>query len=55
MPIMKGKDKDGSYVKWGDSGFKYRYKAGDKESEERSRKKAGMQAEAAYASGYKGK
>lgn len=55
MPFMKGRDKKGPYIKWGDKGFPYHYKEGDKESEERARKKAGRQAEAIYAGGYKGK
>ena len=55
MPIMKGRDSKGSYVKWGESGFKYRYTEGDKSSEDTATKKAKRQAEAIYASGYKGK
>lgn len=55
MPIMKGRDSKGPYVKWSESGFKYRHTDGDKPSEDAATKKAKRQAEAIYASGYKGK
>lgn len=55
MPVHRGKDSKGPYYQWGDSGKKYHYTAGNKESRERAKKKAEKQGRAAYASGYKGK
>ena len=54
MPVHRGKDSDGSYYQWGDSGKKYHYEAGDKNSRERAKDKAEKQGRAARASGYKG-
>jgi len=54
MPVKTGRDSKGPYAKWGGSGKKYYYKAGDKSSRERAKKKAAQQGKAAYASGYKG-
>lgn len=54
MPVHRGKDSDGPYYQWGDSGKKYHYESGDKDSRERAKKKAERQGQAAYASGYDG-
>jgi hypothetical protein len=54
MPVRRHEDGDGPYYQWGDSGKKYRYKPGDKESRERAKKKATKQGQAAHAAGYKG-
>lgn len=55
MPINRGRDKDGPYYRWGDSGKKYYYKSGDVKSREKARGKAVKQAQAIYASGYRKK
>lgn len=52
MPLKTGKDSEGSYVKYGDSGKKYHYTAGDAASRERAKKKALKQAAAMRATGY---
>tara|TARA_B100000963_G_scaffold167539_1_gene145551 strand:- start:5134 stop:7884 length:2751 start_codon:yes stop_codon:yes gene_type:complete len=54
-PIKRGRDGKGPYMRWGDKGKKYHYKAGNKSSREKARKKAHMQASAAFAGGYRGK
>lgn len=54
-PIKRGRDGKGPYMRWGDKGKKYHYKAGSKSSREKARKKAHMQASAAFAGGYRGK
>lgn len=53
-PIKRGKDGRGNYYRWGGSGEKYYYKSGSKASREKARKKAYKQAQAAFASGYRG-
>ena len=54
MPVQRGKDGDGRYYRWGDSGKRYHYKPGDKESRDKARAKAEKQGRAARASGYRG-
>jgi hypothetical protein len=54
MPVRRRQDGDGPYYQWGDSGKKYRYKSGDKESREQAKRKATKQGQAARAAGYKG-
>jgi len=54
MPVQRGKDGQGSYYQWGDSGKKYHYEAGSKPSREAAKKKATKQGQAARARGYKG-
>ena len=54
MPVQRGKDRDGPYYQWGDSGKRYHYTAGDKESRDKARAKADKQGRAARASGYRG-
>lgn len=54
MPVHRGKDSDGPYYQWGDSGRKYHYEAGKKQSREAAKRKATKQGQAARASGYKG-
>lgn len=54
MPVHRSKDSEGPYYQWGESGKKYRYESGNKQSRERARKKAERQGRAARASGYRG-
>lgn len=54
MPVKSGKDKKGNFLRWGSSGKKYYYKAGNATSRRRAYNKARRQARAARASGYKG-
>lgn len=54
VPVHRGKDSDGPYYQWGDSGKKYHYTAGNKQSREQAKKKAKKQGQAARASGYEG-
>lgn len=44
MPYITGKDKEGCYIKWGESGKKYHYTCGDEESRDRAKAKAQKQA-----------
>lgn len=46
MPVKRGKDKDGPYYQWGESGKKYRYESGDAESRSRAKAKARKQGQA---------
>ena len=50
MPVHRGKDKDGAYYQWGESGKKYRYETGDAQSREAAKKKAEKQGRAIEAS-----
>lgn len=52
MPVKRGKDSNGPYYRWGESGKKYHYESGDKELREQAKKKATKQGQAAHASGY---
>lgn len=54
MPVHRGKDGEGPYYQWGNSGKKYRYTAGDKKSREEAKGKATKQGQAAHAAGYDG-
>jgi hypothetical protein len=54
VPVQRGKDSEGPYYRWGKSGKKYHYAAGEKSSRETARKKAEKQGQAARASGYEG-
>lgn len=54
MPVHRSKDSQGPYYQWGDSGKKYHYESGDKESRERAKAKAEKQGRAARAAGYRG-
>ena len=53
-PVHRGKDVQGPYYQWGDSGKKYHFQAGEKKSREAAKQKATKQGQAARASGYKG-
>lgn len=53
MPVKRGSDSKGSYYQWGNSGKKYYYKTGNRDSRERAKAKAHRQAKAIYASGYR--
>lgn len=46
MPVMRGKDKDGPYFKYGKTGKKYHFKVGDAKSRNAAKKKAGKQGQA---------
>jgi len=50
MPLQRGKDSEGSYYRWGATGKKYHYVAGNKASRERAQVKAMTQARAIEAS-----
>ena len=52
MPVQRSKDGKGPYYQWGDSGKKYHYEAGNKESREAAKRKATRQGQAAHAAGY---
>jgi hypothetical protein len=54
MPVSRGKDSNGPYYQWGDSGKRYYYTSGDKQSRERAKQRAQRQARAARARGYRG-
>ncbi len=54
MPVHRGKDGDGPYYQWGDSGKKYHYESGDAESREAAKEQAEAQGRAAHAAGYEG-
>jgi hypothetical protein len=54
MPVHRGKDSDGPYYQWGNSGKKYHYKTNDKKSRNTAKDKANKQGQAAHAGGYKG-
>ena len=52
MPIAKGRDSKGNFMRWG-SGKKYYYISGNKRSRNIALKKAVRQGMAAHASGWK--
>ena len=54
MPVHRGKDSDGPFYQWGDSGKKYHYESGDESSRKKAKGKAERQGKAARASGYRG-
>lgn len=54
MPVKRGKNRDGPYYQWGDSGKKYHYTSGDEQSREAAKEKARRQGRAARARGYQG-
>lgn len=54
MPIHSGKDSEGSFYQWGETGKKYYFNPEDKESKSRAKNKAEAQQTAIYAGGYKG-
>lgn len=43
MPVHSGKDKQGHFYQYGNSGAKYRYNANSEESRKRAKRKAHMQ------------
>ncbi len=49
MPVQQGKDSEGCYMRWGNSGKKYYYICGDDVSRKRARQKALLQARAILA------
>lgn len=53
MPLIRGRDEKGCWIKWGMSGKKYYYKCGNAISREKAKEKALTQARAIRASGYK--
>jgi hypothetical protein len=50
MPVRRGKDKDGAYYQWGESGKKYRYETRNERSRQAAKKKAEKQGQAVKAS-----
>jgi len=55
MPTHCGRDTNGPYYQWGDSGKKYYYISGDKKSRAAAKTRADRQGIAIYSSGWKGK
>jgi hypothetical protein len=55
MPVHNGKDAKGPYYQWGNSGKKYYYVSGNKQSRENAKKKSHQQAVAIHAHGWRGK
>jgi hypothetical protein len=53
VPVHRGKDSKGPYYQWGESGKKYHYESGDKESRDEAKEKARRQGRAAHAAGYR--
>ena len=49
MPAYRGRDSKGPFYRWGQSGKKYYYTAGNKQSRERARQKALRQGRAIHA------
>ncbi len=43
MPVNTGKDKDGCYAKWGESGKKYHYECGNEKEKKEAKRKAIIQ------------
>jgi hypothetical protein len=54
MPVHRGRDREGPYYQWGDSGRRYHYTAGDRRSRARAKDQATRQGQAAHARGYRG-
>ncbi|HEX6312474.1 MAG TPA: hypothetical protein VF152_12735 [Acidimicrobiia bacterium] len=54
MPVQRGRDRDGPYYQWGDSGKRYHYSSGDARSRSRAKQQATRQGRAARARGYRG-
>lgn len=54
MPVHTGKDKEGSYYRWGTSGKKFHFDPSSESSKSNAKSKAQKQARAIYASGYRG-
>lgn len=55
MPVHRGKDKEGCFYQWGNSGKKYYYICNNSKSRDQAKKKAERQGRAIYSSGYRGK
>lgn len=54
MPLNRGQDTKGAYYRWGATGAKYHYAAGNKASREHAKAKAMTQAKAIKASKHSG-
>lgn len=50
MPVERGRDKDGTFYRWGKSGKKYYYTPNNKQSREQAKTKALRQGRAIKAS-----
>lgn len=53
MPVHKGHDSNGSYYQWGHHGKKYYFSSTHGAAS--ARRRAGLQGQAAYSNGYRGK
>ena len=53
MPVNRGKDGNGSYYQWGNSGKRYYYISGNVKSRNRAKDLAYKQAKAIYSSGWR--
>lgn len=51
MPVQRGTDSKGPFYRWGNSGKKYRYTAGNKSSRSRAYNRAAKQGRAIKARG----
>lgn len=49
MPVINGRDSDGPYYRWGQTGHKYYYISGHKRSREIAKGKAAAQGRAIHA------
>lgn len=54
MPVRRTTKGSKPAYQWGDSGKRYAYTPGNRESRERAKRKARAQGRAAHASGYRG-
>lgn len=54
MPVHRSLDSLGPYYQWGHHGHKYHYTPGNRSEREQAKKRAHLQARAAYSHGYKG-
>jgi hypothetical protein len=55
MPVRNGRDSNGPFYRWGNSGKKYYYKPNNEKSRDMAKEKAKKQGIAIHASGWKGK
>ncbi len=53
MPIHNGRDSNGPFYQWGNSGKRYHYIPGNKRSRDIAKQKATKQAVAIYSSGWR--
>lgn len=49
MPVRRGRDSEGPFYQWGETGRRYRYTPGDEEGRRRAKRRAEAQGRAASA------